>query len=346
MRSFPHLLTEDRPDYERILDEVLRTAHERPELPALGERPEAARLRTQAITASGVIAAAAAVEYDHYVRVREAHRGSPAPSAPAARVPPAPGRGFAAAVLGGGRPASSEVAPARWARMSFGRRLLATLLGLHVRPETPKAPRAPRAQRVPGLTEPRAYPLTPREAPDGTRSGAGLPAVVAVLAPAFAGAAALISLLVGYVLAVLDPRSSLASALVQAGWWFAAVAGAVALVAVVGLVVTAVRAGPPSPVPERADVAEAREAWRNALVERGIVPFLRVALDTDTSTGGTGPVPDPDTHFTQLWSAHSLNRLSALGYPRPNFASPDFTAPDPEGSGAPPEMTRPPQDPT
>ncbi len=71
MTSAPHLLTEDRPEFDRLLDEALRTADERPELATLGERLNAEQLRTMALSASALLTAAAAAEYDHYVKVRE-----------------------------------------------------------------------------------------------------------------------------------------------------------------------------------------------------------------------------------------------------------------------------------
>ncbi|MFE9395590.1 hypothetical protein [Streptomyces flavidovirens] len=76
--SAPHLLAEDRPEFERVLDEALRTAHHRPELSAIGQRLNSTQLRTMAMNASALIAAAAAAEYDHYVKVREEMRTPPA----------------------------------------------------------------------------------------------------------------------------------------------------------------------------------------------------------------------------------------------------------------------------
>ncbi|MGW0899947.1 hypothetical protein ACWD0G_23720, partial [Streptomyces goshikiensis] len=67
MTSAPHLLSEDRPEFDRLLDEALRTAHDRPELATLGERLNAEQLRTMALGARALLTAAAAAEYDHYV---------------------------------------------------------------------------------------------------------------------------------------------------------------------------------------------------------------------------------------------------------------------------------------
>src|SRR3954451_17960844 len=84
MNSVPqHLLSDDRQEYERILDEALRSAPHRPELAAVGQRLNTEQLRTMALKATARIAAAAATEYQHYVKVREELR-QPAPSPPSA----------------------------------------------------------------------------------------------------------------------------------------------------------------------------------------------------------------------------------------------------------------------
>lgn len=82
------LLAEDRPDFERTLDEALTTE-------VAGKPPgrlSAEQLRTMALAASGLIAATAASEYAHYVGVRERARdthGSGAP--PTDHAPDKPG---------------------------------------------------------------------------------------------------------------------------------------------------------------------------------------------------------------------------------------------------------------
>ncbi|MCM2412894.1 hypothetical protein [Streptomyces sp. RKAG290] len=263
MNSAPHLLTEDRPEYERILDDALRHAHERPDLAAVGERLNPVQLRTMAMAATALITATAATEYEHYVKAREDLR------APA-------------------------VGPDQDAAAGTG-------------------------------------------ADDPSQSGAGIGAVVTVLAPVLAGAAALIFLLVGYVLKMLSPPPSFAGPMVTAGWFFAAVTAAAILIAAIGLLLAALRNGSTSlaaedfgeELPE--DVARAREAWRHALLERGILPFLRDAL-ADPGAGPAARTP-----------YRSANRIPKIGYsrpdfsspddgpaaaPRPTFTSPDFTSPD------------------
>ncbi|WP_405937768.1 hypothetical protein OG338_14760 [Streptomyces sp. NBC_00726] len=258
MNSAPHLLTEDRPEYERLLDDALRHAHERPELAAVGERLSAAQLRTMALTAVALITATAAAEYEQYVKARDEARAAT-------------------------RDTASGTAP------------------------------------------------------DGLgQSGAGIGAVVTVLAPMLAGTAATIFLLVGYLLKMLEPPPAFAGPMVDAGWFFAAVTAAAIFIAAIGLLIAALRNGSTS-LPAREaherlpdDVALAKDAWRQALLERGIVPFLRDAL-----TEPAGPaVPAP---------YRPAGRLPKIGYsrpdfagpdegpaaaPRPTYSSPDFTSPD------------------
>ncbi|MEW1868332.1 hypothetical protein AB0420_09195 [Streptomyces caelestis] len=258
MNSVPqHLLNEDRQEYERVLDEALRSAPHHPELAAVGQRLNSEQLRTMALNATALITAAAATEYRHYVKVREETRRPPASATPSVRVPGStePGtnaRGIAATV--------GEVA------------------------ET---------------------------------AGAGAGAVVAVLAPVLAGTAAAIFLLVGYVLRMLDPGAAFARTMLTTGWVFGAVTAVAVLVAAVGLLLTALRNKPSalggSYRELDGEVTRARDAWREALLERGILPFLRDALtDPATTTALQHTAPPPPT-----------GRIPHLGYGRPGFSSPE-----------------------
>ncbi|THA71863.1 hypothetical protein E6P78_04610 [Streptomyces sp. A0958] len=261
MNSAPHLLTEDRPEYERLLDDALRHAHQRPELAAIGERLNAVQLRTMALAAVALITATAATEYEHYVKARDEARAA-VPDRDAAR-------GTAPDALSG--------------------------------------------------------------------AGAGIGAVVTVLAPMLAGTAAVIFLLVGYLLKMLEPPPAFATTMVGAGWFFAAVTAAAIFVAAVGLLLTALRNGSTSSAAEETgealtdEVARAKDAWRQALLERGILPFLRDAL-AEPAAGPAVPAP-----------FRPAGRLPKIGYsrpdfagpgdgpaaaPRPTFTSPDFTSPD------------------
>lgn len=261
MNSAPHLLNEDRPEYERILDEALRTAPDRPELAAVGQRLNTEQLRTMALNATALITAAAATEYAHYVKVREELR-EPRPSSSSIRE----GSGHSAAESGSG---------------GVG---LATTMG--------------------EIAEPAAV-------------GAGAVAVVAVLAPVLAGAAAAIFLLVGYVLKMLEPEPAFADTLLTAGWLFGALTAGGILVAAGGLLLTALRNGSTSANlhgEQRLEVSRAREVWGRALLERGIVPFLREAL----AEAGSGPTPR-----TPSQRSGTSSRMPQLGYHRPGFSSPD-----------------------
>ncbi|WP_329382258.1 hypothetical protein OG625_19005 [Streptomyces sp. NBC_01351] len=267
MTSAPHLLTEDRPEFDRLLDEALRTAHERPELATLGERLNAEQLRTMALGARALLTSAAAAEYDHYVKVREERRDE----------------------------------------------VLST----------------------PGNTG-------DEHGEQDSGGGAGVSAVVAVLAPVLAGTAMLIFLLVGYGLKMVEPEPAFAETMLTAGWLFGALTAAGLLFAVIALLVTAVRnsatevgVAETEAVPD--EVARAREAWRNALLERGIMPFLRDAL-ADPSAGPGLPRPRrggsrmPDLGYTapDFTSPGAPNEGPRPGYTSPDFTSPDFGGPEHE----------------
>lgn len=264
MTSAPHLLAEDGPEYARILGDALRHAQDRPDLEGVGDRLNTEQLRTMALDATALITAAAATEYEHYVRARAELR------------------------------AVNATAPDYDPHMDDSRLM------------------------APG-------------------PGAGIGAVITVLTPLLAGTAAVIFLLVGYLLKAVIPSLAFGTTMVAAGWFFAAVAAAAILVAAVGLLVTALRNGATSLAEEDGEqglpeeVARAREAWRHALLERGILPFLRDALD-DPTAGPAARTPH-----------RSPNRIPKVGYsrpefsgpedgpaagPRPTFTSPDFTSPD------------------
>jgi hypothetical protein len=270
MNSVPqHLLSEDRQEYERILDEALRSAPHRPELAAVGQRLNPEQLRTMALNATALITAAAATEYQHYVKAREELR----------------------------QPASST----------------------------------PSSTRETGSSEPgtSAMGLAATMGEAAETAGAGAVAVVAVLAPVLAGTAAAIFLLVGYILKMLDPEPAFAQTMLTTGWAFGAMTAAAILVAAVGLLLTALRnrpsldTGPYGELSE--EVARAREAWHEALLERGILPFLREALaDPGTAALRRTAPPAP------------TSRIPQLGYDRPGFSSPDDGA-----SGSRPSYTSP-----
>ncbi|MFD8231178.1 hypothetical protein ACFV20_04700 [Streptomyces sp. NPDC059696] len=260
MNSVPqHLLSEDRQEYERILDEALRSAPHRPELAAVGQRLNPEQLRTMALSATALITAAAATEYQHYVKVRDELRQPASAGSPAVR---------------GSGSGSSE----------------------------PGADASGLAATVGGVAE---------------ATGAGAVAVVAVLAPVLAGTAAAIFLLVGYILRMLDPGQGFARTMLTTGWVFGGVTAIAILVAAVGLLLTALRNKPTAEVGPygelRGEVAQAKEAWHEALLERGILPFLREALADPGAAAALHHSPSPAP----------VSRMPHLGYDRPGFTSPD-----------------------
>ncbi|NUK04623.1 hypothetical protein HRW14_13015 [Streptomyces lunaelactis] len=263
MNSAPHLLTEDRAEYERILDDALRNAHDRPDLAAVGQRLNAEQLRTMALNAAALITTAAAAEYEHYVKVREELR-TPRPAASVR---------------------NSVLAPA---------------------------------------------------VDEADESGAGFAAVIAVLAPVLAGTAAVIFLLVGYILKMLSPTPSFADSLLTAGWFFGAVTAAGILVAAAGLLITALRNGATQVPAEEAagepdEVARAKEAWRHAVLERGLLPFLRAALADPSADPTSAAPPRHVSHLPKIGYSgpdYSSPSEGSTAGQRPTFTSPDFTSPD------------------
>lgn len=120
------------------------------------------------------------------------------------------------------------------------------------------------------------------------------------------------------------------------GWLTAALAVLSALIAAAAPIVTTVqhRSAPGGHPHHAPAVIEACAAWRQALLERGMLPFLHQQLHLSTPA----PAADADAE-------PSLPRPSArdplpehrtrLGYTSPDFTSPDFTGPAaPNGTDA------------
>ncbi|MEV6314228.1 hypothetical protein [Streptomyces sp. NPDC051776] len=283
MNSAPHLLPEDRPEFERILGEALRTASSRPDLAEVGRRLNTEQLRTMALAASAAISSCAAAEYQDYVKLRDQLRS---PSSDAVHGTES---GTATGQDGGG---------------AIG--LAAAMTG-------------------------------PAEA-----TGAGLVAIVCVLAPLLAAIAAVIFLLVGYVLRAVDADEPAAAPLINTGWVFVALTAGGVVLAMAGLLLTALRNGSSSlrasAQDERAlELGRAREAWRQALLERGVLPFFREALADPAAParrsgegaqgGGKGSEyggAEDSAHGGQ-GSAHggaeAQHRTPHLGYSRPAFST-------------------------
>ncbi|EST37504.1 hypothetical protein N566_12685, partial [Streptomycetaceae bacterium MP113-05] len=207
-------------------------------------------------------------------------------------------------------------------------------------------------QPVPG----RARHDDPADDTDGEDGhGAGLVAVVSVLAPLLAGTAALIFLLVGYGLHLLAPEPGLAAPMRDAGWTFAVLAAASALLGMGGVLLTALRNGPSAvaaPVRVRRgrrattaagrsdggggaedEVAAARADWQRALLERGILPFLREAL-----ADPAGAERSPESPAREL---PEQSRSPRLGYSHPGFSSPAENGREDQSSGSRPRFSSP-----
>ncbi|MFB7662587.1 hypothetical protein ACFC1R_01390 [Kitasatospora sp. NPDC056138] len=117
---------------------------------------------------------------------------------------------------------------------------------------------------------------------DQDRAG-GLMGVLAVLVPLLTVTAAGILLLLGYALGLAKSQRHLADSLLTAGWAAVVVAGVCVVAGVSGLLATAARrrAAQSDALPggsRSEELRQAREAWRTALLERGLLPFLRLRL--------------------------------------------------------------------
>lgn len=171
---------------------------------------------------------------------------------------------------------------------------------------------------------------------NASTGGRGLLTALAVLAPVLSATASVLFLLLGYGLHLADAQRRLADALVHVGWITAALAALTALTAAVALIVTVIRhrsapGGPPCH--EALAVTEARAAWRQALLERGMLPFLHQQLRLPAPAPDAAAQPSP----AQLSAGVSpQQRRTRLGYASPEFTSPDFTSPIAPSRGCPP----------
>ncbi|WP_435193669.1 hypothetical protein [Streptomyces sp. NRRL F-5630] len=273
MNSAPHLLPEDHPEFERVLDEALRQAVPRPAAPGPDGQIPATRLKALALDSAGPLAAAAAPEYQRYVRVREDLR-----------------------IRTAGDTEKADV-PAR-AQESGG---LAAALG--------------------EVTE---------------ASGAGAVVVVAALTPVLAGVAAVVLLLIGYLLRLLDSEHVIGDALLTAGWIFAVLAAAAILVAGTALLLAALRNGATAlpadprrprtaaPDPETEEVDRARADWQRALLEKGFLPFFQEHARFEQQGGEGTPAEEGPARDGPLASrSGGPSRMPRLGYHRPGFSSPE-----------------------
>jgi hypothetical protein len=307
MTTAPHLLNEDRPDFSHVLDDALRIVLEDEEGPAGGStgpagRQDEAAGRDPMSERDGLTGRDGLAGRDGLLNAEQL-------------------RTLALA-------AAEEIS--RQAAAEYHEYVM-------LRAETREE-----ARESASLRDSRRFGYAAMGVADEAGSGAGLAAVIAVLTPLLAGAAAVIFLLIGYLLSAVSPEPAIASPLRTAGWFFAIVTGAAVLLGGIGLLLTALRDGSSaihdSPEALPPDVARARERWHQALLDRGMLPFLDEAVASAALT----PAPEPPSPFP---AARPASRMPHLGYSRPDFSSPqdpqsaprhqgprysspDFTSPD------------------
>lgn len=157
----------------------------------------------------------------------------------------------------------------------------------------------------------------PRQ-PAPATAGKGLAAALVVLTPVLSAAAAATFLLLGYGLQLAGVQQPLAIALIRASWVAGAVAMLAAAAAIIALMVTAARHRATSrrPQPDTASLAQAHAAWRQALLERGLLPFLRRELHQPPAPPRRSPAPPCE------------QRTTSPGYSSPNFTGPSLPSRD------------------
>ncbi|MFJ7248137.1 hypothetical protein ACIQWA_26385 [Kitasatospora sp. NPDC098652] len=134
---------------------------------------------------------------------------------------------------------------------------------------------APEYERYAALrADAEAVARLPVEVPARGRASGGW-GVLGVIVPIIAVGAAVVLLLLGYVLGLSDDAEGLGRALVGAGWVAGGIGAACLLLGGLGLLGAASRsAGGEEAVGGPGELVVARDAWRTALAERGLVPFL------------------------------------------------------------------------
>ncbi|WP_139134536.1 hypothetical protein [Streptomyces sp. TP-A0874] len=182
---------------------------------------------------------------------------------------------------------------------------------------------------------------TGRAGPRGLRSVAaapvrpgssGWPAVLGVLVPSLAAGAAAVLLLLGYGLRLGGALLPLAGQLLTAGWTAVVIAAVSGLGGLVALLVLASRnrsVTGEGRLPERdPEVARAREAWEEALLERGLMPFLRARIQEDQAHDVSSEQRSRPGFTAPDYSAPEYG---SADFASPDYASPDFSSPDFEG---------------
>ncbi|MEU9451879.1 hypothetical protein [Streptomyces sp. NPDC048277] len=121
--------------------------------------------------------------------------------------------------------------------------------------------------------------LAARRTPHGRpRAGGGMVwPMLAVLTPLISAGAGTALLLVGFGLRVAGAATEFAASVLLAGWVLAVTAVVAGAAGLGALLWTALRGGERRPG-RGADAYRARERWRQVLLERGVLPYLRRRL--------------------------------------------------------------------
>lgn len=159
--------------------------------------------------------------------------------------------------------------------------------------------------------------------------GPGLFAPFAVLVPMLSGTAAVLFLVLGYGLRAAGDVGGAGTPLIDIGYAVAGVFGVALVVGGVGLMLTARRDAAEARAAQR--VARARAAWRQALLVRGVLPYLRQQLAHGATaapfrTAAPGP-PGEGGGQGNLDGSGLVVRRPRLGFGSPGFTSPGGNGP-------------------
>jgi hypothetical protein len=159
---------------------------------------------------------------------------------------------------------------------------------------------------------------------------AGWVPLIAVLLPILSGLSAIVMLLLGYV--IRAEHVGLGQPLVTAGFVAAVVCAASIAVDIIGLLLTAARDAanpPPGRNPELyAELARARDTWRQALRDRALLPYLLAQIGPPEVAY---PRPVRPTDATPAAPARAPSPARAPA--RPTEGGPVTTTPGPEPTG-------------
>ncbi|MFK0118111.1 hypothetical protein [Streptomyces sp. NPDC090994] len=120
----------------------------------------------------------------------------------------------------------------------------------------------------------------------------------AVLTPLVSATAAALLLLTGYLLRLAGTAAHWASTMVTTGWLCALVAVVSGAVGLWTVLRTALNRPAPDPGDGEAAVTAARERWRRALLDRGLLPYL----ERRSSLAQRSAAPRPGTPHTSTTS--------------------------------------------